>query len=512
MIDLDSHQVWRAGQPVELTATEFRLLDFLLTHPRQVLSKTQILDEVWEDSFAGDSNIVEIYISYLRKKIDCFDPPPHPHRPRRRLLPAGTQPMTLRRAPGGDHGRAGRPRALGGRRLHAALARDRTCSAGSTRSSTRRAHQIVVVGDPGGAPRVHGDALVTIGSRVSPDIYVEIIDPNGHVAVVKPSVSGSTADPAPRLPAPRPGDDRHPTSTAPRIADQPYQPDSAAQTVHSVVPGTDPEYRMEATSLPGATLVVATRLDTVNATLELAAHHRDRPVGRPAPRPAGPDHRADPARAASARGHEHGGGRHRGGRPDPTGAPDRGQQRGRPARRALNGMLTQIESAFAQRARSEDHLRSFLADASHELRTPLTSIQGYAELLRKDALADDASRDRALSRIEKEAARMGALVGDLAVLAREGEGPEPTRYQVDLAAVAAEAVDRRTRPRPNPADRADAPPRGAGRRRRRPARPDGPQPSCATRSPTRRRAPRSRSRLRSEATGSCSGCATTVRA
>ena len=113
--------------------------------------------------------------------------------------------------------------------------------------------------------------------------------------------------------------------------------------------------------------------------------------------------------------------------------------------RALNGMLAQIETAFAQRARSEERLRSFLADASHELRTPLTSIRGYAELLRKDALEDRAARDRALSRIEKEAARMGVLVGDLAVLAREGEGPEPARYRVDLAAVAAEVVaDART--------------------------------------------------------------------
>jgi two-component system OmpR family sensor kinase len=55
-------------------------------------------------------------------------------------------------------------------------------------------------------------------------------------------------------------------------------------------------------------------------------------------------------------------------------------------------------------------------------------------------LADQPSRDRALSRIEREAARMGALVGDLAVLAREGEGREPTRYRVDLSAVAADAV------------------------------------------------------------------------
>jgi two-component system, OmpR family, response regulator len=75
VVDLASHQAWRAAQPIELTATEFRLLCFLMAHPRRVFSKAQILDEVWEDSFVGESNIVEIYVSYLRKKIDCFDPP-----------------------------------------------------------------------------------------------------------------------------------------------------------------------------------------------------------------------------------------------------------------------------------------------------------------------------------------------------------------------------------------------------------------------------------------------------
>jgi two-component system, OmpR family, sensor kinase len=94
---------------------------------------------------------------------------------------------------------------------------------------------------------------------------------------------------------------------------------------------------------------------------------------------------------------------------------------------------------------SEEKLRSFLADASHELRTPLTSIRGYAELLHKGALEDEDSRDRALVRIEQEAARMGELVGDLAVLAREGEEPEPEHTRVDLAALAAEVVaDART--------------------------------------------------------------------
>ena len=75
VVDVGTHEVWRGAESIELTATEFNLLLFLLRHPRQVLSKDRILAAVWADSFVGDSNIVEIYISYLRKKIDGFDPP-----------------------------------------------------------------------------------------------------------------------------------------------------------------------------------------------------------------------------------------------------------------------------------------------------------------------------------------------------------------------------------------------------------------------------------------------------
>jgi two-component system OmpR family response regulator len=67
--------VWRAGQPIELTATEFNLLRFLLSNPRRVLSKSQILDHVWNYDFGGDSSIVETYVSYLRKKVDIQDEP-----------------------------------------------------------------------------------------------------------------------------------------------------------------------------------------------------------------------------------------------------------------------------------------------------------------------------------------------------------------------------------------------------------------------------------------------------
>jgi two-component system OmpR family response regulator len=74
-LDEDSHEVWRAGQPVQLTATEFSLLRFFLLNPRRVLSKGQILDHVWHYDFGGDGNIVETYVSYLRKKLDALGPP-----------------------------------------------------------------------------------------------------------------------------------------------------------------------------------------------------------------------------------------------------------------------------------------------------------------------------------------------------------------------------------------------------------------------------------------------------
>jgi two-component system, OmpR family, response regulator len=69
--DEDSHEVSRAGDPIQLTATEFELLRYLMRNPRRVLSKAQILDRVWNYDFGGQANVVELYISYLRKKIDA---------------------------------------------------------------------------------------------------------------------------------------------------------------------------------------------------------------------------------------------------------------------------------------------------------------------------------------------------------------------------------------------------------------------------------------------------------
>ena len=70
-----THEVRRAGVLLEMSPTEFQLLRYLLINADRVVSKSQILDHVWQYDFRGDAGIVETYISYLRKKIDIFDPP-----------------------------------------------------------------------------------------------------------------------------------------------------------------------------------------------------------------------------------------------------------------------------------------------------------------------------------------------------------------------------------------------------------------------------------------------------
>jgi len=108
---------------------------------------------------------------------------------------------------------------------------------------------------------------------------------------------------------------------------------------------------------------------------------------------------------------------------------------------ALNAMLSQIERAFEARSASEERLRQFLADASHELRTPLTSIRGYAELFRRGAQDRPEDLEKAMRRIEQEAARMGVLVDDLLLLARLDQGRPLERKPVELDRLARDAVD-----------------------------------------------------------------------
>ena len=74
-LDPKQHEAWRGDRKLSLTVTEFNLLDYFLRHPRQVLERNQILMEVWGYDFGGDSNVLEIYISYLRKKLEANGEP-----------------------------------------------------------------------------------------------------------------------------------------------------------------------------------------------------------------------------------------------------------------------------------------------------------------------------------------------------------------------------------------------------------------------------------------------------
>ncbi|MCC2307294.1 sensor histidine kinase [Cellulomonas chengniuliangii] len=107
---------------------------------------------------------------------------------------------------------------------------------------------------------------------------------------------------------------------------------------------------------------------------------------------------------------------------------------------ALNGMLSQIEQAFASRTASEQRMRRFVADASHELRTPLAAIRGYSELYRMGALTEPAQVDDTMRRIEQSASRMGVLVEDLLTLARMDDGRPLRADEVDLTVLAADAL------------------------------------------------------------------------
>jgi len=74
-MDEDSHEVRRQGHVIELTATEYRLLRYLLTNPQRVLTRAQIIEHVWDYDFDGEAGVLDTYVSYLRKKVDAYDPP-----------------------------------------------------------------------------------------------------------------------------------------------------------------------------------------------------------------------------------------------------------------------------------------------------------------------------------------------------------------------------------------------------------------------------------------------------
>jgi two-component system OmpR family sensor kinase len=284
-------------------------------------------------------------------------------------------------------------------------------------------------------PRLNAESL---SARVSSDVYVEVIDGTRQLVFQRPSGSQAHQDPPPVLPA------AFPVRSSPPLHQfgtrhGAYVPDRPTFVLESRRGGT--AYRAQAIAVPGGTLVTAIPETPTEETLSSLIHIEilvslivvvalgllTLAIVRFGLRPL--DGMTETAGAIAAG--------------DLTRRIRRSDERSEVGRlgQALNGMLSQIEAAFRERTVSEARLRRFVADASHELRTPLTSIRGYAELLRKDIVLDEEGRQRALQRIEHEAARMGVLVDDLLLLARLDQG-RPLEYQpVDVSRLASDAVE-----------------------------------------------------------------------
>ena len=442
-LDEATHEVRRAGELLDLSPTEFALLRYLIINADRVVSKAQILDHVWQYDFRGDMGIVETYISYLRKKVDAFEPPLiHTVRGvgyRLRMPPK--QSMRSRKLNNDWANSSLRNRLTIGVLVLSAIG---FVGAGVGSQALLRnylIHQVddqllsVVAGtqerlDRAGIARDADDdddqrsaQSATPLNRVPTSISVTVLDPFGNL------VGGIGGD-----------------FNSNQITDYvkgllPGQVAAYGSKPFTIeAPGAD--FRVATTVLPsslGSVIVAQSLADFDKTTHQIAIvflligglvllfiAFASRQVIKVGMRPL---ERIEETAEKIAAG-------------DLSARLDNYEPDTEVGRlsTSLNIMLSRIEEAFDARMQSEDKLRRFVADASHELRTPLTAIRGFAELHRQGAVPDGEKTNELIARIEKESKRMGYLVEDLLMLARMDQSRELVIADVDLSALLQEAV------------------------------------------------------------------------
>ena len=443
-LDEATHEVRRAGELLDLSPTEFALLRYLIINADRVVSKAQILDHVWQYDFRGDMGIVETYISYLRKKVDAFEPPLiHTVRGvgyRLRMPPK--QSMRSRKLNNDWANSSLRNRLTIGVLVLSAIG---FVGAGVGSQALLRnylIHQVddqllsVVAGtqerlDRAGIARDADDdddgqrsaQTATPLNRVPTSISVTVLDPFGNL------VGGIGGD-----------------FNSNQITDYvkgllPGQVAAYGSKPFTIeAPGAD--FRVATTVLPsslGSVIVAQSLADFDKTTHQIAVvfliigglvllfiAFASRQVIKVGMRPL---ERIEETAEKIAAG-------------DLSARLDNYEPETEVGRlsTSLNIMLSRIEEAFDARMQSEDKLRRFVADASHELRTPLTAIRGFAELHRQGAVPEGEKTNELISRIEKESMRMGYLVEDLLMLARMDQSRELVIADVDLSALLQEAV------------------------------------------------------------------------
>jgi len=422
-LDEATHEVRRAGELLDLSPTEFALLRYLIINADRVVSKAQILDHVWQYDFRGDMGIVETYISYLRKKVDAFEPPLiHTVRGvgyRLRMPNRLTIGVLVLSAIGFVGAGVGSQALLRNYLIHQVDDQLLSVVAGTQ----ERLDRAGIARDADDDDGQRSAQTATPLNRVPTSISVTVLDPFGNL------VGGIGGD-----------------FNSNQITDYvkgllPGQVAAYGSKPFTIeAPGAD--FRVATTVLPsslGSVIVAQSLADFDKTTHQIAVvfliigglvllfiAFASRQVIKVGMRPL---ERIEETAEKIAAG-------------DLSARLDNYEPETEVGRlsTSLNIMLSRIEEAFDARMQSEDKLRRFVADASHELRTPLTAIRGFAELHRQGAVPEGEKTNELISRIEKESMRMGYLVEDLLMLARMDQSRELVIADVDLSALLQEAV------------------------------------------------------------------------